>query len=132
MEWILIKKQMSEKEVRNVEKELGIKLPDDYCRLIGPINGGALRNGYIEIKRIGKIPYSRNVALNKESKGSIFKLYSPDSDLDKRYYPFGSVGNGDYFCIDLKRNEIVLWKHESNTVVFVCKSFTQFLSLINE
>lgn len=132
MEWLSVKKKLTEKDVKMINDKFGIDLPDDFCRLIGPINGGALRKGYVELKNLGKIAYSRNVSLNIEAKSSIFKLYGPDSELDTRYFPFGSVGNGDYFCIDLKRKEIVLWMHETNRVIYVCKTFTQFLSMIQE
>jgi len=45
-------------------------------------------------------------------------------------FPFGSVGNGDYFCFDLEKNIVVLRMHETEEVVPVCDTFTQLLEKI--
>lgn len=132
MNWICIRKPLSSLQVKEVEKELNIKLPDDYCEQIGKINGGALKNAYIVHPQLGTISYSRNVSLSKESKGNIFELYDTSSEEKRNFFPFGSVGNGDYFCFDLRNNQVVLWAHETDCRYYICDSYTQLLQMIRQ
>ena len=65
MDWLSIRLPLRRSDVDSMEKELNIVLPEDYKSQIGPLNGGALRNTYISLPVLGKVPYSRNVALHK-------------------------------------------------------------------
>lgn len=47
-----------------------------------------------------------------------------------RYFPFGSVGDGNYFCFDLDKNQVVLYIHELQMFKYVCNTFEKFLSMI--
>jgi hypothetical protein len=74
MNWLSIRTPLRRSDVDSLEKELRIKLPDDYKEQIGPINGGALRNTYIKLPRLGEVPYSRNVSLHKGATAGIYDL----------------------------------------------------------
>ena len=133
MNWLSIRTPLRQSDVKSLEKELQIKLPDDYKEQIGPINGGALRDTYIVIPRLGEVPYSRNVALHKGSKAGIYDLLPIFNSEDIKLFPFASVGNGDYFCFDLEANNVVLYLHELQSTRYVCDSFTQLLNnLVSE
>ena len=132
MNWLSVRVPLNQSDVNRLEKELKIKLPKDYKEQIGPINGGALRNAYIELPRFGKVPYSRNVALHMGAKAGIYELF-PIFIFEKIVlFPFASVGNGDYFCFDLETNKVVLYLHELQSTRYVCDSFTQLLNNLIE
>lgn len=130
MDWLSIRKPLSAQDIRELEKTLQIALPPDYRILIGPINGGALRDAWVPVPELGPVPYARNVALNRDARASIFDLIDWFSCGELKLFPFASVGNGDYFCFDLSRNSVVLFRHETCSVVFVCTTFTELLGRI--
>ena len=132
LHWVGVHHPMTYLEVKSTAEELGANLPEDYCTIIGAINGGALRSAFIEFPLKQRISYSRNVSLNKEAKANIFLLYKESSDFDKRYFPFGSVGNGDYFCFDLVEHNVVLWQHEIDKFIYICQSYSDLLNMIQE
>ena len=132
MEWLSIRKTLSYSEIEHLEKELKIKLPEDYKNLIGAINGGALKNAYITHPILGEVAYSRNVSLSRDARTNIFELIPIINHGDLRYFPFGSVGNGDYFCFDLQQKMIVLYVHERMETRDVCKTFTQLMNMIQQ
>ena len=133
MNWLSIRTPLFHSNIDSLEEELNIKLPSDYKTQIGPINGGALRNAYIKLPRLGEVPYSRNVSLHKDAKASIFDLIGIFNDGAIRLFPFANTGCGDYFCFDLLNNTVVLYLHEIQSTVYVCDTFTQLLEqLITE
>ena len=83
MEWLSIRKTLSYSDVEQVETELKVKLPNDYKHIIGSINGGALKNAYINHPVLGEIAYSRNVSLNKEAKANIKAQIKEQKVVDK-------------------------------------------------
>lgn len=132
MEWLSIRKPVSLQEIEQVEKELHVTLPEDYKTAIGPINGGALRNAYVEHPQLGRIAYSRNVSLSKEAPANIYFLFELLKEQKFNLFPFAGVGNGDYFCFDLKKQTVVLYEHETDKIIEVCKTFNDLLDMIRE
>lgn len=132
MNWLSIRAPLSRFDVDSLEKELQVKLPDDYKEQIGPINGGALRNTYVVIPRLGEVPYSRNVALHKGAQAGIYDLLPIFNGEVVKLFPFASVGNGDYFCFDLEANNVVLYLHELQSTRYICDSFTQLIDCLVE
>ena len=132
MNWVSIRKPLSLSDLDILELELKIKLPNDYKVQIGPINGGALKNTYINLPQHGKVPYSRNVALHKGAKAGIYDLLPIFNSETITLFPFASVGNGDYFCFDLETNTVVLYLHELQSTRYVCDSFTQLMERLIE
>ena len=119
-------------DLDRVEQELGIVLPDDYKTQIASINGGALPDAYTQVEPLGEIPYCRNVPLRREVRGNIYDLIECFNDGTVTLFPFGSVGNGDYFCFDLTSNSVVLYLHEVQSTTPVCDTFTQLLDRLTE
>lgn len=130
MKWLNIKRPITKSYIDHVESQLKISLPYDYKEKIGPINGGALRDAYITVAGMGDVPYSRNVSLHSSSPGNIFDLIEAMNEDDITLFPFGSVGNGDYFCFDFESNRVVLWQHETHQLIHICQTFTQLLENI--
>lgn len=126
LEWLMVKRKLTQEEVRSIISNMRIELPADYMSYIGEINGGYLRDAYVHVAHLGDIPYTCNISLDRDAKGSIFVLF----DKNSGYFPFASVGNGDYFAFDLTTKDIILQRHETNETIFICKSFAELLSMI--
>ena len=131
MEWTSIRAPMTITEVEQAEKALKVILPNDYKQVIGSINGGALRGAWVNVPGVGEVPYSRNVSLHKDAVASVFDLFDAVNCGTKNLFPFGSVGNGDYFCFELTCETVVLYLHETQTTVYVCDSYSQLLESLN-
>ena len=132
MEWFSVRTPINRSDVDRLETQLKIILPEDYKSQIGPINGGVLRNTYINLPRLGEVPYSRNVALHKSATAGIYDLLPIFNCKEISLFPFASVGNGDYFCFDLESNTVVLYLHELQSTRYVCDSFTELLNNLIE
>lgn len=131
MEWINAK-PISEEEIITVQDELGIELPQDYCTMILDINGASLASAYYEDSVLGEIPYSSNLPLNRVSKINVFEMMERFQSEQKALFPFGSVGNGDYFCFDLSTGTVVLWQHENDEINYICGSFSSLMNNLKE
>lgn len=132
MEWFSVRTPINRSDVDRLETQLKIILPEDYKSQIGPINGGALRNTYIKLPRLGEVPYSRNVSLHKGATAGIYDLLPIFNCEEITLFPFASVGNGDYFCFDLEAKNVVLYLHELQSTRYVCDSFTQLMERLIE
>lgn len=131
--WIGIRTTLSFEQVKKVETDLGIHLPDDYCKTIGKINGGALKNAFYTDNVLGEIPFSRNVNLDVKAKNNIQQLFGILNDSEKRLFPFGRTGNGDYFCFQLQNNNyVVFYDHETESIHPICSSYTEFMNLLEQ
>lgn len=132
MEWIGIRKTLSQDEVKKILNDLGISLPKDYCKTIGSINGGALKSTVVSVPGLGEIPYARNLSLSTASKGNAIETYGIFQKQGKKLFPFGSVGNGDYYCFDLIKPGVVLYLHEKDETIKLCKSYTELISKLSQ
>ena len=132
MNWSGIRVPLCRYDIDVLEKDLSITLPEDYKSQIGPLNGGALRDAYIKLPKLGTISYSRNVSLHRGAKAGIYDLVGIFNGDSIKLFPFASVGNGDYFCFDLETNKVVLYLHELQSTRYVCDSFTQLLNNLIE
>ena len=117
-------------EVEYLCKKHTVVLPEDYRLSIGDINGGGLVSAHIYVQGIGNVAYSRNITLADDIRGNAFSLFDILDEGKRKYFPFGDVGNGDYFCFDLNNNQVVLYCHETQETIFVCNTFSEFLKMI--
>ena len=123
---------LSKEDIDQLCKKHNVKLPDDYCNIIGSINGGALASAHVDISNLGSVPYSRNVTLQDNAKGNAFSLYEAIDNSSRKYFPFGSVGNGDYFCFNMQTQHIVYYQHETQKAYDICETFSVFITLLKE
>ncbi|MDO4650033.1 MAG: SMI1/KNR4 family protein [Eubacteriales bacterium] len=131
MNWLSIRQKLTYDEVQMIIKKLKIVLPQDYCEKIGEINGGALTDATCIVPNLGEVAYSRNLSLLENVNGNAIAIFKIMQEKQKNLFPFGSVGNGDYFCFDLLKQDVVLYMHEKDITIYVCKSYTELLSLLS-
>lgn len=132
MEWIGVRRKLTSDEVKKIGLEIGLTFPSDYCKIIGEINGGGLESSVVDIPKLGKVPYSRNINLCADVRGNAISLYKIFQTRGIECFPIASVGNGDYFCFNTKTWNVVLWQHENNQIVKVSKTFSKLLKMIHE
>ena len=130
MKWLSVKRPLAISDIEQVERDLSIRFPSDYKKMIGAINGGALKNAFVKVPGVGNVPYTRNVSLTKDAPASIYSLLPALNQSKITFLPFAGVGNGDYFCFDLRNDTVVFWMHETGNVFSVCDTFTQLLDRI--
>lgn len=128
--WLSCSESLNNQFIKEVEQELEFAFPKDYAEAIKTIDGAALKNAHVNHPKLGPVAYSRNVSLRKDIKGNIFILAGNLARMGKRIIPFANVGNGDLFCFNRDDKSIVLWKHERDECVFVCKTFTELCEMI--
>lgn len=132
MEWIGVRNKLTANEIKNITKAQGIKLPEDYCAKIGEINGGRLKKAFINVKGIGDVAYSGNLNLLESARGNAIVLYKILQNRNVGGFPFGDVGNGDYFCFDMSNGSVFLWMHETEKKAYICDSFSNFLDKLEQ
>lgn len=123
------KKKSSLKDIKKIEKEFDISLPEEYKIQILDLLDVNYSGSYISVPKLGKVTYRENLSLNKKSTYSIYDIYGI-TIKDTRYFPFAETEFGDFYCIDLKDNQIILWQHETNKALKICNSFNHLLKLI--
>lgn len=122
-------KKSSLKDIEKIEKEFNISLPEEYKNQILDLLDVDYSGSYVSVPKLGKVTYRENLSLNKKSKYSIYDIYGA-AITDARYFPFAETEFGDFYCIDLKNDKIVLWQHETEKAVKICDSFNHLLKLI--
>ena len=125
------KKKSSLKDIEKIEKDLKIRLPEEYKTKILDLLDVNYSGFYISVPKLGKVTYRENLSLNKKNKYSIYNIYEI-TIKDTRYFPFAETEFGDFYCIDLKDNKIVLWQHETDTIIKICESFSHLPKLIKK
>ena len=68
MEWIGVRNALTTDDVNAVQKEMGVRLPDDYIKKIGAINAGGLVDSIVNHPQLGEIAYSRNIPLRQRKR----------------------------------------------------------------
>ena len=130
MKWLDVKRKLSTEDLISVEKEFKITLPEDFKEKIKDINGGALSSAYILVNDIGRICYSRNVPLDKETRGNIYDIGKYVMNDGSALFPIASDDFGNYFCFDLKDSTVIFLDHETDKKLYICDTFTELLTLI--
>ena len=129
--WKRVSKLTTE-EIAYLCAKHSVALPEDYRLSIGEINEGGLISAHVYVQGIGNVSYSRNISLSDGKRGNAFSLFDVLDEGKRKYFPFGDVGNGDYFCFDINNHRVVLYCHEKQETFFVCNTFTELLEMIKD
>lgn len=93
---------VTDKEIAEAEKKLGVSLPKDYIIFLKQYGGLTLN--YMEVYGIKGNPSSVNMTLAERKH---------DETIPKTHIVISDVGNGDIYCLTKKGN-IVLRYHETH------------------
>lgn len=127
--WKYVKPLKNANAIDVFEKEHAVSFPADLREILFKNNGGRPSLKYYDTKTEKDKEFKTLLSFNEEDSETIYKHYPLDSS-DKTLIPFASDPAGNYFV--LKDNSIYLWKHESDSTIFLASSFSAFLSMLHE
>jgi hypothetical protein len=141
--------EISADVARNLEKNMDIKLPEEYVRFITKHNGAHLNffdvfDYYDESKQIDSVDSIAFKSL-EDIEDSIQGLLRESIDDPEYFYekliPFGDNGGGDLICFDYRNYDgdnppIIIWAHgapeNSKRISFIANSFEEFINMLHE
>ena len=127
--WKYVKPLKNANAIDVFEKEHAVSFPADLREILFKNNGGRPSLKYYDTKTEKDKEFKTLLSFNEEDIETIYKHYPLDTS-DKSMIPFASDPAGNYFV--LKDNSIYLWKHESDSTIFLSSSFSVFLSMLHE
>jgi hypothetical protein len=114
--------QASDSSVKLLQIDLGIKLPDDYCRFLLKYNGCRVENAVFNAKGYGESVlhhmygiYSDDNMFDLRKKSFLFKNVIPDE-----FITIGSDALGNQIILDIDgvyRDKVFFWWHEEGNDV---------------
>lgn len=127
--WKYVKPLKNANAIEVFEKEHAVSFPADLREILFKNNGGRPSLKYYDTKTEKDKEFKTLLSFNEEDIETVYKHYPLDTS-DKSMIPFASDPAGNYFV--LKDNSIYLWKHESDSTIFLASSFSAFLSMLHE
>ena len=121
--------KFDDKNIDNLESEIGNKMPADYKVLLVECNGAKPNPHQFDIhgRKGCVVDYMLSVNI-------ILKTIKNMRDSGKELVPIAIDPFGNYIAYNYsssKENpEIVFWDHETNTTTFIARNFKTFISLL--
>ncbi len=111
-----------------LERKVGYRLPDDYCRCVEEHEGGTPVPATVCIlARPAPFYSSFSVLLpwSDPDEGVALLLAMLDTELPRGLFPFGADANGDLFLLDLRTQPcpVLFWIREQDVFVPLARSF---------
>ncbi|GAB4203260.1 MAG: SMI1/KNR4 family protein [Roseiflexaceae bacterium] len=133
---------IEEEIVQNVEKELGVKFPDEFIECVKKYHGG-----YPTINRFDYLDDAGRKTTSGLSELLSFDLQyewnilrenkEPPEEMPKGLVIFGTDGGGGYICFDYRERTnnppVVFWSHDTpsaETVIPLAHDFATFLAML--
>lgn len=134
MKW-LENNTISKESIIKVEKKLGITFPQDFVDLILKYDGAypCPNNLFFD----GNEENINNlISFSENDPSYIIDIINETEDLnDSRLIPIAEDPFGNLFCyfFDDSKFGIYFWNHEKPVdIVYICKSFNEFISMIHD
>ncbi|MFC4620417.1 SMI1/KNR4 family protein [Camelliibacillus cellulosilyticus] len=137
--WDSVDGEVSFDVVSKIERELGVKLPDDFVGCARINSGGYPSLEAFDFEGREEAVFNRLLSFHAESKDYIVKVYNDIRDrLVEGVYPFADDPFGNHICFDYRESKdnpkVVFWDHEvayedpEKAITPVCDSFTELLN----
>lgn len=132
IEWKFVNKDVSMKDIKDIESALDIKLPKDYIDCVMVNNAGYPDKFNFDMeKEKGKV-FEYLLGISKDDEDNIIDVYLEcKDDLPKGVIPFARDAFGNFICFkytDLDDYEVVFYNHENQGIYFVSNSFSEFIN----
>lgn len=126
--WKYVKEVADKNATKTLAKFLDMKfIPKDLNELLLNKSNGRPSKRTLKVNGT-EVQVKRVLTLSKEDKGNIFNICAATRDkIQKNMIPFMETENGDLICMSTQGN-IHVWFHETNKIVKVAKSLTDFLN----
>ncbi|PED08598.1 SMI1/KNR4 family protein [Bacillus pseudomycoides] len=139
--WIGVsKKEITDKEIQQVEQYFDIKFPIDFVECVKKYNGGYPRPKIFDIPEQDENVFNNLLTFDLESEYSIIQRYESIKDrLVDKVYPFGRDSFGNFLCFDYRNTPeaptVVFWEHEEDmekAIYPVCSAFQELLNSLRD
>lgn len=132
VKWILVKSELSLKDVSKVEHALEVSFPTDYVECVLLKNGGQPVPDTFDFDYKKEAVFNSLIDLNVSMKHNVLEVYNQlKNRLPESVFPFADDPFGNYLCFDYRATpnpSIVYWDHEQSErgkLHFVCNSFSE-------
>lgn len=133
LNWIGIKQLKDSDSIESFEKEYGINLPEELKGYIIQYNGGSPNLDVLKTAKGKEVQIKLLLSYNKDDIETIYKCINYFKDnYNNQLLPFASEDSGDYFCINIKTKEVILWHHEGDVIETVSSSLEEFFDNLYE
>lgn len=110
--------------VDEIEKQLGLDLPDDLKKIITDYNKGQPSQRKIPLENGKYAEFYRLLSFNKDDNLSVFVCFDAEMK-SKKIFPFAMTENGNYICI--KEGRVILYNIEQNAEKYLCDSVSELI-----
>ncbi|MFC4620414.1 SMI1/KNR4 family protein [Camelliibacillus cellulosilyticus] len=111
------KKSITDREIKRVETQFNVKLPNDFVECVKRNDGGSPIPNVFDIKEQEPDILNNLLTFDLDSKHSIINVCKDIQDrLIKNIIPFARDPFGNFLCFDYRESDtkpkIVFWDHE--------------------
>ncbi|MEK3806094.1 SMI1/KNR4 family protein [Bacillus sp. FSL H8-0547] len=134
--------EVTNKDIQDVENQLGIKFPLDYIAVIKKFNGCSPIQDLVSRENFSE-PFGYLLSIGKEDESiDLYKTYTNVKDrLIDNVFPFADDPGGNLYCFDYRSSDhpsICYWDHEEafenreKAIKFICHTFTDLIESLTE
>jgi hypothetical protein len=142
MDWRLLKWEgckppLLEERLEAVERELGVRFPDDYRQCVAQCQGGRPEPGAFEVNLRDGTTLTSCVgvllSMEPDDPENVIEMTHTEG-LPQGVVPISDDGGGDYVALRFRSKslppKVVYWFAEAQEVIELAPSFSQFLDLL--
>lgn len=121
-----VKPLRDEDSFKRYESQFGVKVPKSFITFSRKNNGSRPIRKNFDCKECKGHVIKTFLSFNEADRENMFNSRSLLDTKHKSLIPFASDPSGNLICFDDNSN-VVLWLHEEDRTVHICKSFNEFL-----
>lgn len=110
------------------ELKYRFRLPEDLKECIAKNNAGTPSPSTFDLGNKKHMVFGGLLSFNEKDTDNVYEylpLFVSENGANAKMFPFALDPAGNFFCV--MNNAIVLYDHETDSTVEVCKSFTELL-----
>jgi cell wall assembly regulator SMI1 len=133
IEWIASKGELHYEAIKTVEKQWGIKFPDDFVECVLKNDGASPEPSAFNFEGKRGASFGFLLSFRPDNEIYILDVYNRiKKALPKSVFPFADDPAGNFICFDYRQDptgpKVVFWDHEWDKVIPVCDRFTDLIN----
>ncbi len=144
IQWLLPHKPVSEAEINQLGRAMGIAFPADYMECARLNHGGHPKPGLFDFEGHPEAVFDKLLSYDPSSKGYILAVYRFTRErLSGNIIPFANDPFGNLICFEFDDNHanlrsVVFYDHETLNadrkagISRICGSFSELLSMLRD
>lgn len=131
LEWKYVSPLKEGTEVEVLELKYRFMLPDDLKECLAENNAGVPSLSTFDFGENKEMVFGGLLSFNEGDADSFYDyvgLFEKQDGKSLRMFPFALDPAGNFFCIE--DGMIVLYNHETDESLKICRSFTDFLEML--